>query len=198
MKTTNKIFRVVKVAFLFVCDIIFAVFGWLFLCFILFVCKADALYKVLLSSGVYVYAIIAFFIILRNTCHRVKWYVRTNIDHIQCTQCHAIVPLVRYKENNYLNSPISLCIPKINKLFRFVQYRVLFYEIAYRPYLQLDCPHCGEKQVVCPYCHEIIPQESIECHYDKPSVCPHCEKKIYTPIPIREWKDSIYIGDIID
>ena len=134
MKTTNKIFRVVKVAFLFVCDIIFAVFGWLFLCFILFVCRADTLYNVLLPYGFYVYILIAFVLIVRNAIHRIKWYILTNPSKRQCTQCHTTVPLSRYKEEHYLKSPISLCVPKISDFFRFTQYRVLLYEIAYRPY----------------------------------------------------------------
>ena len=79
----------------------------------------------------------------------------------------------------------------------FPEYRILFYEIAYRPYLQLDCPECGEKQVVCPYCHETIEEESVNCNYEKPSVCPHCGKKIYTPVPAREWENGVYIGDIL-
>ena len=87
--------------------------------------------------------------------------------------------------------------PKIHKWFSFTEYRILFYEIAYRPYLQLDCPECGEKQVVCPYCHETIEEESVNCNYEKPSVCPHCGKKIYTPVPAREWENGVYVGDIL-
>ena len=198
MKTTNKIFRVVKVAFLFVCDIIFAVFCWFFLCFILFVCRADTLYNVLLPYGFYVYILIAFVLIVRNAIHRIKWYILTNPSKRQCTQCHTTVPLSRYKEEHYLKSPISLCVPKISDFFRFTQYRVLLYEIAYRPYLQLDCPKCGEKHIICPYCHEPIQEEFVICNYDKPSICPHCGKKIYTLVPMREWERGMYIGDILD
>lgn len=175
-----------------------ALFGWIFLLFLLFVCKANVLYNIFFSYGFYVYGIIAILLIVRNAIHRVKWYVMDNPVKIQCTQCHTKVPLSRYKEKHYLNSPISISIPKISKLFRFVQYRVLFYEIAYRPYLRLNCPVCGEKQVICPYCHEPILEESVSCNYEKPSICPHCGKKIYTPVPMREWKGGICIGDIMD
>ncbi len=198
MKATNKIFRYIKVAYLIVCDILLAIVGWLFLCFIFFVCRADTLYNALLSYGIYVYILAALLLIVRNTIHRIKWFVLTHPSQIECPQCHTTVPLSRYKEEYYVKSPISLVIPKINKLFRFVPYRVLFYEIAYRPYLQLDCPQCREHQVICPYCHQPIQEESINCNYEKPSVCPHCGKKIYTPIPMREWEGGMHIGDILD
>ena len=130
--------------------------------------------------------------------NRIKWYILTNPSKRQCTQCHTTVPLSRYKEEHYLKSPISLCVPKISDFFRFTQYRVLLYEIAYRPYLQLDCPKCGEKHIICPYCHEPIQEEFVICNYDKPSICPHCGKKIYTLVPMREWERGMYIGDILD
>lgn len=190
-------FRVAEVIYLAICDIIFAVFGWLFLSLILCACELDTLYHALLSYGVYLYILASFSIIVRNTYHRVKWYVRANPVHMRCIRCHKKVPLTRYNEDHYLKSPISFCFPRMSQLFRFVGYRVLFYKIAYRPYLQLDCPECGEKQVICPYCHKAISQELVECKYDKPSVCPHCRKKIYTPVPMREWDKGVYIGDVL-
>lgn len=198
MKETNKIFRVIKVAYLIIFDILLAIFGWFFLLFLLFVCRADALYNTFFSYVFYVYFIIAFLLIVRNAIHRVKWYVRVNPAKMQCKKCHTSVCLSRYKEEHYLNSPISLVVPKINDSFRFTPYRVQFYQTVYRPYLQLDCPICGEKQVICPYCHESIHEESVSCNYEKPSICPHCGKKIYTPIPMREWKGGMYTGDILD
>lgn len=180
------------------CDIVLAFFGWLIICLLLLICKADVLYNALLSYGIYAYTVIIVCVIIRNTHHRVKWYVRASPSQIRCSRCHAIVPLTRYYDEQYLKSPISLSFPRMNQIFRFVGYRVLFYETMHRPYLQLDCHDCGKKQVICPYCHESIPQEAVECKYDKPSVCPHCGRKIYTPVPIREWKDSIYVGDVID
>ncbi len=198
MRETNKFFRVIKVAYLIIFDILLALFGWIFLLFAFFVCGADALYNAFFSYGFYVYLIVVFLLIVRNAIHRVKWYVLVTPAKMQCKQCHTSVCLSRYKEEHYLNSPISISIPKFSKLFRFVQYRVLFYEIAYRPYLQLDCPVCGEKQVICPYCHEPIHEESVSCSYEKPSICPHCGKKIYTPIPSREWETGMYVGDILD
>ena len=197
MRKTNKRFRVIKVAYLILVDILLMPFGWLFLLSILFVCRADTWYNAFLSYGLYVYIIIALLLIVRNTIHRIKWYVRDNPDKMQCKQCHTSVFLSRYKEEHYLKSPISVVMPKIRKWFSFTEYRILFYEIAYRPYLQLDCPECGEKQVVCPYCHETIEEESVNCNYEKPSVCPHCGKKIYTPVPAREWENGVYIGDIL-
>ena len=174
-----------------------AVVGWFFLCFILFVCLTDTLYNALLPGLSCVYILITPVLIGRNAIHRIKWYVLTHPSKVQCTQCHTTVPLSRYKEEHYLNSPISLCLPKISDL-RFTPYRVLFYEIAYRPYLQLDCSECGEKQVICPYCHKPIQEESVICKYDKPSICSYCGKKIYTPVPMREWEEGMYIGDILN
>lgn len=198
MKVTNKFFRVAEVIYLAICDIILGVFGWLFLSFILFACKLDTLYHALLSYGGYFYILAAFILIIRNIYHRVKWYVRANPVQMQCLRCHTIIPLTRYNEDHYLKSPISFCFPRINQLFRFAGYRVIFYKTAYRPYLQLDCPKCSEKHVICPYCHEPIPQNQVECKYDKPSVCPHCGKKIYTPVPMREWEKGFYVGDILN
>lgn len=189
---------VAEVIFLAFCDIIWIVFGWIILSFILFACRLDSLYDALLSYGGYIYILASFFGVIRNTYHRVKWYVRAIPIHMRCLRCHTIVPLTRYNEDYYLKSPISICFPRISQLFRFVGYRVLYYKIAYRPYLQLDCPKCGEKQVICPYCHKPISQELVECKYDKPSVCPHCGKKIYTPVPMREWDKGVYLGDILD
>lgn len=198
MRGTNHFFRAIGVVILAISDIALAIFGWLILCVILFICKAEALYDAFLSFGFYVYFVITFLIMLRNSWHRVKWYVKTYPIKIRCHKCHTIVPLTRYNEEEYLKSPISLCFPRPNQAFRFVGYKVLYYKIAYRPYLQLECPKCGEKQVICPYCHESIPQKLVECKYDKPSVCPHCGKKIYTPVPMREWENGIYVGDILD
>lgn len=197
MKAANRLFRVAETICATIYDIALAIFCWLLLMIILFLCKVDVAYNMFLSYGIYVYSVLAFLVILRNVFHRTKWYVRNNPTKIKCIQCQAIVTLTRYDEEQYLMSPISFCIPRITQIFKFVGYQVLFYKTAYRPYLQLDCPECGEKQVICPYCHQPISQESVMCLYDKPSTCPHCGKKIYTPVPIREWKDSLYIGDIL-
>ncbi len=142
----------------------------------------------------YVYAIVMTLLILRNFCHRYKWYVRSYPAKIRCYKCHTIVPLTRYGEKRYLKAPLSLYIPPLRKLFNPAGDNTPIYKMLYRPYLQLDCPECGEKQVICPYCHEPIPQESVVCKYDKPSKCPHCGKKIYTPVPVQDWDDAIIVG----
>lgn len=198
MKKINKFYRIIVVVCLVLCEILLAMLYWLLLLCILFIFKADALYNAMLSNGFYIYIVLASLVIIRNTYHRVKWYVRTNPISMQCTRCHTRVSLVRYNEGYYLDSPISVCIPRINQFCKFVGYKVLLYKTIYRPYLQLECPNCGEKQVVCPHCHEAIPLDQVVCKYDKPSVCPHCGKRIYTPVPMREWEGGIYIGDILD
>lgn len=199
MKTTNKFFRAFGVVYWAICDLVLMAILLPFVSIMLYACKVNSsVYDAWLSYGIYAYIGIAFLLVVRNTFHRIKWYVRAHPINIQCNKCHTQVPLTRYREEDYLKSPISFCIPKANQLFRFVGYRVLYYKIAYRPYLEVDCPDCGEKHVICPYCHDSIASESIECKYDKPSVCPHCGKKIYTPIPIQEWEDAICVGTILD
>lgn len=128
------------------------------------------------------YAILGTLIVVRNSIHRIKWYVRTNPANVRCTKCNHIISATRYNENRYLNAPFAILIFD----FSFTKKLIYFYKIAYRPYLQLECPECGEKQVICPYCHEPIPQESVMTLYDKPSKCPHCGKKIYTPVPLYD------------
>ena len=199
MKEIRKILRVVGIIFWGVCDIMLAYVVVFFLSLLLFICNAETVYNALSSSLCgYVYGVVATLGVLRNAYHRSKWYVCTHPIKTLCCRCHNLVSITRYGEERYLNSPISFFVIPLSKQFNFTLYKVLFYKIAYRPYLLLDCPECGEKQVICPYCHEPIPQESVVCKYDKPSRCPHCGKKIYTPVPIQDWDDAIIVGDIID
>jgi len=200
MKTiNNKVLRVVVIVMLIICDILLAFIGWAFLAFLFFVCQAEDIYEAFVSyGGFYVYIVIASVIIIISSYHRIRWYIYANPVKIQCFRCSSLVPLTRYNEERYLQSPISLCVPRAKMAFRFIMYRILFYTITYRPYLQLDCPTCGKKQVVCPYCHEPIPQEDIVTKYNTISKCPHCGRRIYTLLPMRDWDDVIYVGDILD
>lgn len=179
----------------FSCEILLGIFGWLFISFFISeIIKDDIAYHFWLSWGIYAYAVGVFAIALRNILHQFKWYIRNNPSEINCPQCREVVPLTRYGEEQYLRAPIILYLETFR--FQFIRIKQYFYWISYRPYLQLDCSHCGEKQIVCPYCHEVIPQELVECHYDKPSKCPHCGKKIYTPLPLQESNDLIEITTI--
>ena len=126
------------------------------------------------SYGKYLYLVMALLLVVRNTYHRLKWYVCARPIKIRCIKCQSIEHLERYGEKRFLNAPMKLYIESIGYQFKLVGQRIVLYEIFCRPYLQLDCQKCGEKQVICPYCHEVIPQEQVECHYDMPSKCPHC------------------------
>lgn len=149
-----------------------------------------------LSQGVrfIVYAVGVIIVALRNAAHYYKWYVKSHPIDLQCSKCQTIVPLKRCKENEVLSSPIIIYIETFR--FQLIRLKNYFYWISYRPYLQLDCPTCGEKQVICPYCHEPIPKEKITFSYNKTSRCPHCEKKIYTTLPLQESDDLIEISTI--
>ena len=189
MKTTRKILRVVEVIFFGIVDSLMAIIGYI----ILFTITDN-----LPNWIFYVYAVCASLWVIKNALHRVKWYVRQHPIKMQCPKCESEVSITRYGEERFLKSPVSVFLPRFHHAFNFTGYKILFYKIAYRPYLQLECPECGEKQVVCPYCHEPIQQESVNCQYDKPSKCPHCGKPIYTPVPVQDSEDMIIIGDVID
>ena len=149
-----------------------------------------------LSYGIYIYAIMAVLFLFRSSYHRFRWFVITNPIKLQCGQCQTIVSLTRYGEERFLTASVNLYVETIkSQLFRIKQY---YYLITYRPYLQFDCPSCGTKSVICPYCHEPISPDLIECNYDKPSKCPHCGKKIYTPLPLMDNKNLIYIQSIAE
>lgn len=189
----RRFFRPLAAVLDFFCEILLGVLSWLVITFIISeIIRDEMMYRMWLSWGIYMYAMGVLTIALRNVLHQFKWYIRKIPSQINCPQCHAKVSLTRYGEEQYLNAPIILYLETFR--FQFIRIKQYFYLISYRPYLQLDCPECGDRQVICPYCHEPISQESIECHYDKPSKCPHCEKKIYTPLPLQESTDLIDIS----
>lgn len=189
MMAIRKFLRICEVIWWAVSFVILALLGWIVL-FVLIDSKTVWPH--------YVYALVALVLVVRNIYHRVKWYVCAKPAKIPCPRCHANVALTRYREEKFLNAPLSLYLPKMKKIFVFTGYKQQFYKAWYRPYLQLDCPTCGEKQVICPYCHEPITQESVECHYDKPTRCPHCGQRIYSLTPVQDSEDYIIIGDVID
>ena len=179
----------------FSCEIILGIFGGLFISFlIIMVIENEAMYSMWMSWGIYIYAIGVFIIAFRNVFHQFRWYIAKHPLRIKCPVCHAEVKLIRYGEERYLNAPIVLYLETFR--FQLIRIKQYFYWIAYRPYLLLDCPECGEKQVICPYCHEVIPQDEIECHYNKPTKCPHCGKKIYTPLPLQDSDDLLELTSI--
>lgn len=186
MEGTRKIFRILKVPFYAIIEAGVALVLWGVLLTILHKCGFLERTSTCFSHIEDAYAILVLLIILRNAIHRSKWYVCKNPTKIQCLHCHQSVPVTRYDEERCLNAPFTIYIPRGIHFLHIKSDKIPFYEIAYRPYLQLDCPECGEKQVICPYCHKPIQQDQVKCKSDKLSVCPHCEKKIYTPIPINE------------
>ena len=166
----RRIIRPLAAVLDFLCEIIIGIVGWLFISFLIIM-----------------YAIGVIILSLRNIFHQFKWYIAKHPLRIECPKCHSEVKLSRYGEERFLNAPVVLYLETIR--FQLIRIKQYFYQIAYRPYLQLDCPECGEKQVICPYCHEVISQELVVCHYNKPTKCPHCGKKIYTPLPLQESED---------
>ena len=164
--------------------------GFVILIIISFISK-ELFYWLLQSI---IYEIIITVIALRNAAHFYKWYVKSHPISILCTQCHVKMSLSRYKENDVLSSPIVLYIEKLR--FQVIRLKQYLYWIMYRPYLELDCSECGEKQIICPYCHKPISHESIECHYATPTKCQHCGRKIYTTLPLQDSNDLIEITPI--
>ncbi len=189
----RRIIRPLAAVLDFLCEIIIGIVGWLFISFlIIMVIRNEAMYGIWMSWGTYVYAIGVIILSLRNIFHQFKWYIAKHPLRIECPKCHSEVKLSRYGEERFLNAPVVLYLETIR--FQLIRIKQYFYQIAYRPYLQLECTECGEKQVICPYCHEVISQELVECHYNKPTKCPHCGKKIYTPLPLQESEDLIEIS----
>ena len=186
----RRIIRPIAAALDFFCEILVGIFVMLIIPIFIHGCiKNETVYHNWLSWGIYVYAAGVLIIALRNIFHQFKWYIKKTPSDMHCTKCHAVVPLTRYGEERYINAPIGLYLETIR--FQWIRIKQYFYRITCRPYLQFDCPTCGEDQVVCPYCHEIIPQNIVKCHYDKPTKCPHCGKKIYTPLPLQYSDDLI-------
>lgn len=183
--------RVVVAVMRFFVGIAYIISGWLIITIILHFTCSNEVCQVWASWGGTMYGIIACIILLKNTYHRFKWYVSSTPVNAACPKCHAVLPFMRYGENRWLNAPVVLYVNFGTFRYRWTQQLLPIYMILYRPYLQLDCPECGEKQVICPYCHEPIPIEQVECHYDKVSVCPHCGKKIYTPLPLQDWEEEL-------
>lgn len=182
MRAINKIDRILTIVFLTIGDILYAAIGWLLICAISHMCN--------IYLNRYIYFVIVLLLILRSVYHRSKWYVCTTPTKILCERCHTTVSLTRYREEEYFNYPFTISII-LHPLSSLIESMTHFYMAVYRPYLQLECPNCEEKQVVCPYCHQFIDKEAVECHYDKPSKCPHCGKKIYTLMHMSEWKKGV-------
>ena len=189
----RKFFRILKVLYYAILGggIAFIFFG-VFVSLILGICGVLEETSDMYMYAWYTYVVIVLLIIIRNAIHRVKWYVYKYPAKIRCPKCQKTVPVTRYNDERCLNAPFSLYVGgRYIAFIHPISDKIPFLEMAYRPYLQLDCPECGEKQVICPYCHKPIPEEQVECHYDKPSVCPHCGKKIYTPVPLQDWEDEL-------
>ena len=193
MAGIRKFFRILKVLYYGILSGGIAFIFWgLFVLPILGICGALEDTSGRCMYAWYTYVAIVLLIIVRNAIHRTKWYVCEHPTRVRCHQCRKPVLARRYGDERCLNAPFGIYISgKIIQLIHPVSDKIPFFEILYRPYLQLDCPECGEKQVICPYCHKPIPQEQVECHYNKVSICPHCGKKIYTPVPLQDFKDEV-------
>lgn len=201
MAGIRKFFRILKVLYYAILGGGIAFIFWgVFVSLILGICGVLEETSDIYMYAWYTYVVIVLLIIIRNAIHRMKWYVCAHPTRIQCHQCRKTVPVRRYGDERCLNAPFGIYVSrKIIQFIHPISDKIPFFEIFYRPYLQLDCPECGEKQVICPYCHEPIPQESVITLYDKPSKCPHCGKKIYTPVPLQEWeKELIKVKNLSD
>ena len=195
----RKYGRFVAAAIRFVIGLAYFAAGWFIISHILINTCSHEVHHWWTSWGANVYVYIAVLLVLRNTYHRFKWYISHTPAHVGCPKCHTVIALTRYGEERWLDAPVTLYVNFGTFRYRLTQSLLPIYMIMYRPYLQLDCPECGEKQVICPYCHEPIPQESVITLYDKPSKCPHCGKKIYTPVPLQEWeKELIKVKNLSD
>lgn len=194
MEDIRKFFRIVGASVRMLYGLMLIIVGWWILSMIAAM-LGGSLFNIWHLYGKYIYIVIALFFVARNTYHRFKWYVCANPIKIRCSNCQSVEYLERYGEKRFLKAPMALYIESLRYQFKFVGERLVLFELFYRPYLQLDCPECREKQVICPYCHEPIPPEEVKCYYDRPSVCSHCGKKIYTPLPLRDSKDLIEVGE---
>ena len=194
MEDIRKVFRIIGASVRMLYGLMLIFVGWWILSMIAAMIGGNT-FNTWHLYGKYLYIVIALLFVARNTYHRFKWYVCANPIKIRCSNCQFVENLERYGEKRFLTAPMALYIESLRYQLKFVEERLVLFEFFYRPYLQLDCPKCGEKQVIC---HEPIPPEEVKCYYDRPSVCPHCGKKIYTPVPVQDWDDAIIIGDIID
>lgn len=175
--------------------IVLSIMGWLILTLI-FLHTGDYMYGVWLTWGMPVYALTMICLIVRNAVHKFRWYILRSPIDIQCPNCRTSNPLTRYGEERLLTVPIAIYLNFRTLRYNLYRSKLPIYRSFCRPYLQLTCSVCGAKQVICPYCHEQIPQESVECFHDKTSLCPHCGKKIYTPLPPQDFDESIMIVEL--
>lgn len=157
---------------------------------------SQSVYDAWLSWGTYVYMAMALLWIIKITIHHIRWYILTSPSHTKCPKCQTKVSLTRYGEEKFLSAPVTLYVGFDQVKSKMRNANMYFLKTSNRPYLQLECPECGEKQVLCPYCHEVIPPEKVKCYYDRPSVCPHCGKYIYTPLPLQDGEGLIKVKDI--
>ena len=131
-------------------------------------------------------AIVAILLVIKHAINYIRWYMCSKPAHTKCPKCRTDVPLTRYGEERFLSAPVTLFVDFDQLKSNMRTANMYFFKTTDRPYLQLDCPECGEKQVICPYCHEVIPPDKVKCYYDKPSLCPHCGGYIYTPVPLKD------------
>ncbi len=143
-----------------------------------------------------IFAFIAIYLIadIITFVHEYKWFIRTHPMKRKCFKCGSEQLLTRYREEDYLTQKIltiGLNIPLVSDLSYM---RICWYRKTLRPYLELNCTECEEKQVICPYCGKPIDAEQVESNYSHPSKCPHCEKKIWNPLPYKENQDVIILN----
>ena len=182
----RKFLRFIELIYIVATNICLAVVG-LFLVTLLIDCTcSDAVCNMWNRWGAGVVAIVAILLLIKHVIHYVRWYMCRKPAHTKCPKCKTEVPMMRYGEEKYLMAPVQLEISFGMSKARRSAYNLYFFKTTDRPYLQLDCPECGEKQVICPYCHEVIPPDKVKCYYDKPSLCPHCGGFIYTPTPLKD------------
>ena len=192
-KSINRYFRARNAFGHFLAGIAIAFIGWLLLHIICAIC-GSLVHSMWINWAQYVYELIACLLIIVCNIHSTMWYVAKYPLSIKCPKCGTINHLMRYREEYVLTRGHALYLE--TPLVIMIDLKIRLYMITLRPYLQLDCPTCHEQQVICPYCHEIIPKEYIRCTYNKPSKCPHCGKKIYTPMRREDNEKLIKITDL--
>lgn len=82
------------------------------------------------------YCILVLLFIVRNAIHRFKWYVGTYPTKARCSNCHYTSKVKRYGEDEYLNAPMTMYIPRGVRFFNIKSDKIPFFEMALRPYLR--------------------------------------------------------------
>ena len=104
--------------------------------------------------------------ILCGTIHHFRWFILRKKFNIPCHHCGKMVEATRKEELE-----ITL---RVTPWAHVYVYANAFHCQIYRPRLYYQCASCCHEEYICPYCHESVGKEDKKC--------PHCERRIYTPL----------------